>query len=514
MESASMFRTLSDFAQRFRVDSIMNVFTGLGDALYDRNKHNKFEPNRKLLDAELSALYNDEPIGRLICELPTFDALRKTFTVVVGSDDDDIGAKCYDYLTDLGAIHALAHASELDRAFGGSAIWVGVDDGCELSEPVNEKGVKSVLFLRVLDRRRLRPWKVDSDPRSRTYNQPILWAVMPEEVFAANPADPAQMDPIAIVHAERLVIFPGRNVSDDRRSLNGGWGDSVFQACLNPLENDAAAWATLAHLISKASQGVLKVKDLATVATSGDQEAVKARFSLIRMGRSVVKDLVIDAEESYEQHPPNFGNLPDVLYLCMHSVSSAVQIPVTRLYGMSPGGLNATGESDARNWEDVVEALQTHRLEPRLRRLCELIFFAKDGPTAGTPPESFEIMWEPLRQMTALEQAQLRKTVAETDAIYITAQVLTPEEVALNRFRADGWSMETSVDLDLRQKILDAELDQALEDIESPPEPPPQPPQLPPPDPSTPTPDEGEGVPTQTGPVPPPNRTMPPRRAA
>ena len=515
MESAGMFQTLSDFAGRFRLDSIMNLFTGLGDALYDRNKHNTFQPNRKLGDAELSALYNDEPIGRLICELPTFDALRKTFTLMVEGDDDDVGARAYDYLQRLSAVERIGQANELDRAFGGSAIWVGVDDGRELSEPVNEASVRAVVFLRVLDRRRLRPWQIDRDTRSPTFNQPLLWAVMPAEVYtgADASAEVSLLEPTAIVHASRLIIWPGRNVSDDRRASNAGWGDSIFQACLAPLENDAAAWATLAHLVTKASQGVLKVKDLAVVATSGDPEAVKARFQLIRMGRSVVKDLVIDAEESYEQSPPNFGNLPDVLYLLMYQLASAVQIPVTRLFGMSPGGLNSTGESDARNWEDVVEALQTHRLEPRLRQLLDLVFLAKDGPSGGKAPESYQIMWEPLRQMTALEQAQLRKTVAETDALYIDKEVLTPEEVCVNRFRGDGWSMETSVDLELRQKILEAELAEALEHAESPPEPPPQ---LPPP-PSSPTPPAEAGAELAGltgGAVPPPSRTLPPGRAA
>lgn len=521
MESAGMFRTLSEYAGKFglRLDSIMNLYTGLGDALYDRNKHNIFEPNRKLGDAELSALYNDEPIGRLICELPAFDALRKGFTVIVADDAEDktLGAQALDYLTRLGAVGALSLATEFDRAFGGAAIWVGLDDGATAeSEPVNVKNVRSVLFLRVLDRRRLRPWKVDQDTRSRTYNQTILWAVMPEQVYTANPDASTIFEPSALVHASRLIVFPGRNVSDDRRARNEGWGDSIFQACLNALENDASAWSTLAHLVSKASQGVLKVKDLAVVATSGDPEAVKARFQLIRMGRSVVRDLVIDAEESYEQTAPNFGNLPDVLYLCMYQVASAVQIPVTRLYGMSPGGLNSTGESDARNWEDVVEALQTHRLEPRLRQLCDLIFLAQDGPTAGTPPASYQLAWEPLRQMTLKEQAELRKLVAETDQIYIAQQVLTPEEVCLNRFRADGWSMETTVDLELRQKILEAELEQALQDAEKPPEPPPA---VPPTDPSAPMPPEPAGgapgaAQDQSGKMPPPNRDMPPRRAA
>lgn len=484
-QAAGILRTL---ASSLRLDSIMNVFTGLGDVLHDRTKSNIFEPNRRLGDGEMSALYNDEPIGRLICELPGFDALRKGFTVVVKDDDEgkDIGAKTKDYLTRLEAVTAMTSGNDFDRAFGGAGVWVGLDDGAiESSEPVNPKAVKSVLFLRVLDRRRLRPWKIDDDTKSRTYNQPIIWAVMPEEIFAADPENVKGLDPVALVHASRLIIFPGRNVSDDRRARNGGWGDSIFQACLNSLEHNATAWATLAVLISKASQGVIKVKDLATLATSSDQGAVIARFQLLKMGRSVVKDLVIDAEESYEQTPPNFGNLPEVLYLCMFEVASAVQIPVTRLFGMSPGGMNATGESDARNWEDVVEALQTHRLEPRLRQLIEFVFMAKDGPTTGTPPESYEIAWEPLRQMTALEQATLRKTVAETDQIYIDKEVLSPEEVAINRFRADGWSAETAIDLELRQKLLEEAAKQALELAK---DPPPDPPVVPPTDPNAPNP--------------------------
>jgi len=520
MQSAGLFRTLSEFAGNFRLDSIANIFTGLGDALHDRLKGNTFEPNRQLGDGELSALYNDEPIGRLICELPGFDALRKGFTLVVANDNegDDIGAKVKDYLTKLEVVSALARANDFDRAFGGAAILVGVDDGSKsFAEPVNEKNVRALLYLRVLDRRRLRPWTIDDDPRSATYNQPTIWAVLPEEVFTAQPDAVQAIRPVELVHTSRLVIFPGRNVSDDRKARNGGWGDSIFQACLNPLEHDATAWATLAQLISRASQGVIKVKDLATLATSNDQEAVQARFSLIKLGRSIVKDLVIDADESFEQQPPNFGNLPDVLYLVMHELAASVQIPVTRLYGMSPGGLNATGESDSRNWEDVVESVQTHRLEPRLRRLIDLVFLAKDGPTQGQPAESYEVAWEPLRQMTAKEQAELRKIVAETDAIYVDKEVLTPEEVAINRFRADGWSAETTIDLELRQKLLESATEQALEQADNPP---PEPPALPPPDPNAPTPPEppeGSVPGEQQGPSEvevPPNRTLPPKKAA
>lgn len=57
--------------------------------------------------------------------------------------------------------------------------------------------------------------------------------------------------------------------------------------------------------------------------------------------------------------------------------------------------------------------------------------------------------------MTPAEEVELRAKQAGIDAQYVTAQVLTPEEVAINRFRADGWSPETRIDLAARQALLD-----------------------------------------------------------
>jgi hypothetical protein len=49
--------------------------------------------------------------------------------------------------------------------------------------------------------------------------------------------------------------------------------------------------------------------------------------------------------------------------------------------------------------------------------------------------------------MSDKEQADLRKTTADTDVAYINAGVLLPEEVALSRFGSGTWSAETAVDL-------------------------------------------------------------------
>lgn len=50
----------------------------------------------------------------------------------------------------------------------------------------------------------------------------------------------------------------------------------------------------------------------------------------------------------------------------------------------------------------------------------------------------------------------MRSKVADRDVKYIQAGVITPEEVAVSRFGANGWSAETAVDLTDRQRAMEA----------------------------------------------------------
>ena len=53
--------------------------------------------------------------------------------------------------------------------------------------------------------------------------------------------------------------------------------------------------------------------------------------------------------------------------------------------------------------------------------------------------------------MTETETAAYRKTIAETDQIYISNGVLDPAEVAASRFGGDMYSPETVIDLEARE---------------------------------------------------------------
>jgi phage-related protein (TIGR01555 family) len=107
----------------------------------------------------------------------------------------------------------------------------------------------------------------------------------------------------------------------------------------------------------------------------------------------------------------------------MLKLSGSTGIPVTRLFGRSPAGLNATGESDLTNYYDLVEATQRNRLMPAIRRLVNLICAWKGIKKVP------EITFNSLYQMSEEEKAKVDYTEAQTKQIYVNMGALDADEV-------------------------------------------------------------------------------------
>jgi hypothetical protein len=187
------------------------------------------------------------------------------------------------------------------------------------------------------------------------------------------------------------------------------------------------------------------------------------------LSRSVARSILLDADgESFERTEVGaLSGFPELLDRYSLRVAGAAGMPVAVLLGRSPAGLNATGDADTRGWDDVVDAERRTVLLPALERVARLVLLSREGPTAGAEPEGWSVVLPPLRTSTPAEEASLRKAVADTDVAYVQAGVLTPEEVARSRFRPEGWSAETTVDLEAREEpdaTADAEPDAATAD--------------------------------------------------
>jgi hypothetical protein len=118
----------------------------------------------------------------------------------------------------------------------------------------------------------------------------------------------------------------------------------------------------------------------------------------------------------------------------MMLVSADTGYPITRLFGVSPAGMNATGESDMRNYYDKVRSRQQRVLKPMLLRVVQII------SEWQKLPEPF-IEFRPLKQMSEKEQAELEKlqadkdqAVANTYKTYIDMGAMEPYEARYLQF--------------------------------------------------------------------------------
>jgi uncharacterized protein len=443
MDIAKQFR-----AALSRVDGWVNLVTGVGTP--QRSKRLEFSADTVLPDDQLEALFVGDPYARRICRAVPEEALRQGYRMTTG-DAGEEGA-ITTALENATANEKLLATWTFERVFGGSAIFVGADDGRDPREPLDESNIRSVRFLTTLDRRELQPQSY-----YRTPGRPKLGDV---ETYRITRSSSGGVVENAVVHESRLIRFRGGLVTRRREQVLLGWGESELNRIYNVLAHFNGAFEATGTLLQLASESVFKINGLMAMMAADKRDLLKTRLEMMDLARGVTRSILIGEGEEYTR--TEVGALTGVASIIDKNLlylSGAAEIPVTILMGQSPAGLSATGESDVRWFYDRIKSQQANHLRPRHMRLVRLLCLAKDGPTGGRVPPKLAIEYAPLWQPTPLEQAQIRLAVAQADASNITAQIVTAEEVAASRFRPEGWSPETTIDLGAREAAMQADAD-------------------------------------------------------
>ena len=433
----------------YRLDGWQNVLTGLGTSR-DKSTYAEVIPT-VLTQQQCEDLWKGDDMADLIVTALPGESLREDPTLTIASiEDADERAAAVDTVTaalsDLKVKQAIRRGLEYERAYGGSAIYVGAVDGQDPAEPLQVNSLRAIKHLTVFERRQLTAVSYQENPLLPDYGKPWLY-----EVQSFSGVGTGQR-----VHASRLVVFPGRRVTDRNPTANDGWGESVLSLVWDVLRIFNQAFSGVGYTMMDFSVAVMKVRGLAAIVAANTPEAVATRAQAIELGRSIAKTILLDSEEEYERKTTNLSGVSDVLSQVSTRLAAAARMPISKLFGQSASGLNATGEGDARNWYDAVKAYQADSVRPAYERMLRLIFAAKAGPTKGLEPDNWALKFPALWQPTAKEQAETRKIVAETDAINYDMGLVTSEELRNARFGGEEYSAETEIDdtLDLAQTAV------------------------------------------------------------
>jgi phage-related protein (TIGR01555 family) len=376
----------------------------------------------------------------------------------------------------LGLNAALYQALCFERCYGGAVVYVAAQDGRQPWEPLDETAIETITHLTAfaggIDGEavgyswypRLLADAKYGVPRLyqlRNIGTPVVDLPAPGEVikWPTGAASVTAGDLLHYVHESRLLVFGGPLTSRRARTANYGWGDSVFIRVDEVLSQYGQSWGAVAHLLTDWAQGVLKIPGLMQMIAEKQESLIQDRAVTLDMSRSIARVMLLDGGqggvggEEFKREVTPLSGLDGVLVQLAVRVAASADMPVTILMGQSPAGLNATGDSDHRTFNDTCAGMQERGLTPAVERLTRLQLLAKDGPTQGREPERWTIEMRPLWQMTEAEKATIRKTIADRDAIEIDRGIVTPEEVAISRHGGSKWSMDTVIDLNERRAM-------------------------------------------------------------
>jgi phage-related protein (TIGR01555 family) len=170
--------------------------------------------------------------------------------------------------------------------------------------------------------------------------------------------------------------------------------------------------------------------------------------------KSFNRTLVLDSSEKYEKKQNQFANLDKVWEKFMVDVCGACDIPMTRLFGQSPGGLNATGTGDLENYYTRINADQSTRLKPKLDYFDEI--FVRS--VLGIKPVDYAYKFNSLWQISDKDRAAIEYQDAQRDQIYLQSGVVS-EGLVASQLRLKG-TYATMSDEDVRMaEELSEEMD-------------------------------------------------------
>lgn len=377
-------------------DGLRNLVTGLGTAR-DKSAASEFY-YVPLNRSQIIGAYRSSWLPRKIVNIPADDATRKWRS---WSADKDQITKIEEVETALQLQSKINRAFRLARLLGGAAIYIGTTDN-DVTKPIDVEriGIGGLKYLSILSQDKISPTEIDRDPASEYFGTPLAYNLT---------LSTAGM--VSNVHPSRLVVLHGEELPDLEIFASTGFGDPVLQSVYEALMQHGGTTANIAALVFESKIDVISIPGLMkNIGNKGYEKQVIERFGLASFLKGNNNTTLLDANELHTQKTMSFSALPDVLDRFSQNVSGAADIPMTRLFGQSPGGMNSTGDSDLKNYYDNIQSLQENQLDGAMRVLNELIIRS----ALGTRPPEITYGWRSLWQTTETQRADILAKATES----------------------------------------------------------------------------------------------------
>ena len=399
----------------------MYRFDGFPDVLHRYSMESSIYDSGMLIpDYDLAEKYQYNGLFSKIIDRPAEEALKHGIEYNIS--DQTLADFLDDALDRLDWEEKATTAIRWARLFGGAVIVMLLDDGRGLEEPVNWQDIRSVEELRVYERAIVQP-------------DPNCYLTGKAEYFDIS----STYGGFFRVHRSRCLVFKNGSLPEYAAPQQYFyWGLPEYVRIRRDLSIALHTHQSAANMIDKSVQPVYKQRGLQSTLAGpdGDDKTLK-RLLVLDASRGMMNSVAIDMDgEDYSFQTFQLSGASEILESTYSLLSAVTCIPQTILFGRSPSGENATGESDLENYYNFVEGIQKRMLKKNIRTLLKAVVQAGVYDRSIAESQTIKPTFKPLWSLSEAEQAtvelskaQRAQATAQTAQLYIDMQVLQPDEV-------------------------------------------------------------------------------------
>lgn len=373
---------------------------------------------------------------RMISEIRAKEMTRKWIELEYAGEDEDAADRLQD-LTEWFDKHKVREhfrkAAEHDGFFGRAQIFIdmGQSEGPEL---------RTKLILK--------PQKISKGKFKGLRVVEPMWTY-PNAYNAANPLRPDYFRPQSwfvqgqLVHSSRLLTMVSREMPDLLKPAYAFGGLSLTQMAMPYVDNWLRTRQSVSDLLHSFSMVVLAT-DMGQVLEGQAGDDLFNRVDLFSLTRDNRGTFVINKEsEELTNLAVPLGTLDKLQAQAQEQMASVSQTPLVKLLGVTPSGLNASSDGEIRVYYDGINSLQEHLFRDPLTTVLKIAQL----DLWGEIDDAITFKFVPLWQLDDAAEASVRKTDADTDAVYVEAGVLDPLEVR-KALAADPHSRYAGLDVE------------------------------------------------------------------
>lgn len=441
-----------------RMDSTLSsVISGMGT---DRDWTTSIDVDRRtILSRDQAHNLSTHPLINRICTAHADAAIRKKWELILGDNEDverqkNINAE----MQHLELYDAFNEAQFQANIYGGAVIIQLIEDGRPADQPIDFNNIKSVRGYRVLDRHKIRPRIIGyQDPIKVEYYEVILTEFLSKSIKnIKNDRFKNRFKNGYLIHRSRIIRFDGTRATPDLMLENDGWSPSLIEQLWDQYKLYKTTLQSAAGLLKDFSLFVIYWQGLLELMRAQDKdekEKLRKQLILYQQMASIFGGIFVDKENQSVEFPSrNLSGLDQASNLQRDAFIGESGLPHTKIFGESPSGLGATGESEERNWAQEVGNFQVSRWEKKIRKAAKPILNAKELNVVKLKEKNFTINFPSIIQLSEEEIVQNRATQSQTDSTYFNMG-LPAKQILKDRFSGNEYSIETNFD----EKAFDIE---------------------------------------------------------